>query len=158
MYEEIEQGDNIAKGCVEVKEMIAYDFVRIDTNEVGKKTVIEKSRLPYFCQRSEQEKIFRENNPGVREEDSKGVIIAASGVRIESFTIQLLESTAREKIDNPENVKQFTRKEPADLEGTTTSKEPTWQEQANRLGISTDGRTRKDVMAEIDKATTASTN
>jgi len=158
MYEEIEQGENVARGYIEVKEMIAYDFVRIDTNEVGKKTVIEKPLREYYCQTSEHERIFRENYPGVREYDERKVIIAASGVRIETFTIQLLESTAREYIDDPENVEQFTKKEPADLQVLSTSKEPTWQEQANRLGISTEGRTREDVEAEIDKATTASTN
>ena len=107
MYRELEQGENVARGCVEVKELIAYEATseprrcapekpgikgEIKTDRDGKILYVEISRKPCFCQTPEQERIFRENN---------------SDSRIETFTIQLLKSTAIEAIDNPENMKQF---------------------------------------------------
>ena len=112
LYEEVEQGDEVARGHVAVKEIIAYDFVEkrkvIERdklgNEIGSKwVIIENGRKPYFCQTKEQELIFMENNPGVRTEDSN------SGVRTESFSIQLLKSTAIKYMNGPRNVEQFTK-------------------------------------------------
>ena len=90
-------------GCVAVTEIIAYDFVKMEKERdelsgdlTGKEIKIEQSRGPYFCQTKEQERIFGENNPDARKE---------------SFGIQLLESTAKEFMNKPENVDQFKKKE-----------------------------------------------
>lgn len=156
LYEEIEQGDEVARGHVQVKEIIAYDFVKRKKvierdkigNEIGSKWVIvENGRKPYFCQTKEQELIFLENNPGVREEDSNKVIIAASGVRTESFSIQLLKSTAIKYMNDPRNVKEFTKKEEQTL--SETPEKLDWLHQAHRLGIPTDNRSKEDIVAEI---------
>ena len=150
LYKEIEQGDEVARGHVQVKEIIAYDFVEkrkvIERdklgNEIGSKmVVIENGRKPYFCQTKEQELIFKENNPGVRTEDSN------SGVRMESFSIQLLKSTAIKYLDDPRNVEQFTKKE--EQVSSETPEKLDWLHQAHRLGIPTDGRTKEDIVAEI---------
>lgn len=178
MYEEIEQGDEVAKGHVQVKEIIAYDFIERKKvierdkigNEIGSKwVIIENGRLPYFCQTKEQELVFLENNPGIREEDSNRVVIAASGVRTESFSIQLLKSTAIKYINDPRNVKEFTRKEEVAeavsiASPTQTLEEPeqTWRQQAKKFGIplnkETGGsRKKEDVLTDIVAALTRTT-
>ena len=97
----IEQGENVARGCVKVTEIIAYDATKEERrnteNEVkkdkdGNILYVEAPRKPYFCQTKEQETIFSENNPGVR---------------TETFEIQLLKSTAIRYLNDPENMKQF---------------------------------------------------
>jgi hypothetical protein len=179
LYEEMEQGDEVARGHVEVKEIIAYDFVEkrkvIERdklgNEIGSKmVVIENGRKPYFCQTKEQELIFKENNPGVRTKDFN------SGVRTESFSIQLLKSTAIKYLDEPRNVKEFTRPEkapPTDDQVFQIQKEKaiatfnlaskgevlgepesTWRQQAKQLSIplnkETGGsRKKEDVLTDI---------
>lgn len=110
MYEEMEQGENVARGCVKVTEIIAYDATKeprryspekegqrgeIRKDKDGNILYVEVSRGPYFCQTKEQERIFMEKNPGIR---------------TETFEIQLLESTAIKYIENPENMKQFPEK------------------------------------------------
>ncbi len=103
MYEEIEVLENVARGHVMVTELIAYDFDRmvdvIDelTNQpTGKQKKLEKSRGPFFCQTKEQELVFKENNPKAR---------------VESFNVQLLKSTAIEKLNDAENMKAFVKRE-----------------------------------------------
>lgn len=111
MYEEMEQGENVARGCVKVTEIIAYDATKeprrympekagdkgeIMTDKEGNILYVEVGRQPYFCQTKEQESIFAENNPGIR---------------TETFGIQLLKSTAIKYLDDPRNIKQFTKKE-----------------------------------------------
>lgn len=103
MYKEEEQDETVARGCVRITEVIAYDFVRMETikdEQTGKDTdmkrKIEKSRGPYFYQDSSEDfLIFRENNPNAR---------------LETFGIQVLKSTAIKYINRPENMEQFTRK------------------------------------------------
>jgi len=92
MYKEVEQAENVARGYVEIIEIIAYDFVKEIENEMGKKVKIEKGREPYFCQDSEDAMIFSENNPKVR---------------TETFTIQVRKSTAKKYIDSKRNMKAF---------------------------------------------------
>ncbi len=92
MYEEIEQGDDVARGCVKVVELIAYDKFGEKVNDVGKVTILENSRKPVFCQTKEQELIYNKNNPDAR---------------IESFSIQLLKSTAIDKMNSLDNMKKF---------------------------------------------------
>lgn len=99
MYKEIEVIEDVARGHVQVVELIAYDFDKmvdvIDelTNQpTGKQKKLEKSRGPFFCQTKEQELVFKQNNPDAR---------------TETFTIQLLKSTAIAKIDAPKNMKAF---------------------------------------------------
>jgi hypothetical protein len=94
MYEEVEQEENVPRGYVKVMEVIAYDPVGKKTNDVGKETVIEKGRQPYFCQNSEDIITFKENNPKAR---------------IETFAVQLLKQVAIRKINDHENMKQFGR-------------------------------------------------
>ena len=178
LYEEIEQGDDVARGHVQVKEIIAYDFVErrkvIERdklgNEIGSKMVIiENGRKPYFCQTAEQELIFMENNPGVRAEGSN------SGVRTESFNIQLLKSTAIKYMNDPRNVEQFTRKEPVESSKEAAvaafnnaskleESEPTWRQQAKQLGVplnkETGGSRKKedvlvDIVAKLTQTTTS---
>ncbi len=101
MYREEEQDETVARGCVRVTEVIAYDFVKMETimdEQTGKPTdmkrKIEKSRGPYFYQEIEDFQVFRENNPKAR---------------LETFAIQMLKSTAVKRIDKPENMKQFRK-------------------------------------------------
>lgn len=183
LYEEVEQGDDVARGHVQVKEIIAYDFVEkrkvIERdklgNEIGSKLVIiENGRPPYFCQTKEQELVFLENNPGTRTEDFN------SGVRTESFSIQLLKSTAIKYLNDPRNVKEFTRPEPAEvpipvlsnitepvsikppvITSVVPEQEPeqTWRQQAKLFGIplnkETGGsRKKEDVLTDIVAALT----
>ena len=170
MYEEIEQGDEVARGHVQVVELIAYDFVRREfvKDEFGsitdKQRVVEKGRAPYFCQTKEQEVIFKENNPDAR---------------IETFTIQLLKSTAIKYLDALRNVRQFTRcispptddqvfqrrkKESVDAFNiaskgeTLENPELTWRKQAKALGIPMFQRSKEEVLADIAKQTTTSTS
>lgn len=111
MYEEMEQGDNVARGCVAVTEIIAYDATKeprryapekaggigeIRKDKDGNILYVEVGRTPYFCQTKEQESIFAENNPGIR---------------TETFGIQLLKSTAIKYLNDLRNKKQFTKKE-----------------------------------------------
>ncbi len=105
MYVEVEQDENVAKGCVQVKELIAYDFVEkkkvIEKDKIGnvigeKEVIIEKSRNKCFCQSPEDAVIYKANNPDAR---------------IETFSIQLLKSTAKKYINDPENMKQFKEKD-----------------------------------------------
>ncbi len=92
MYEEMEQEQDVARGCIKVIEIIAYDKIGTKTNDVGKVTDIERSRKPCFCQTPEDEVIYKEKYPKAR---------------IETFTIQLLKKTAIAKLDDPDNVRQF---------------------------------------------------
>lgn len=99
MYQEIEALEDVAKGHVVVKELIAYDFDRMEEvideltgQPTGKMRKIEKSRKPCFCQTPEDEAIYKANN---------------SEARIETFGIQLLKSTAIKYLNDPENMKQF---------------------------------------------------
>jgi len=95
-----ERDENVARGCVRVTEIIAYDFVGhkkddegiVLTDAKGRPIIIDKGRAPYFCQTKEQEFAFTSNNPDVR---------------VETFTIQLQIPTARKLINAPRNVAAF---------------------------------------------------
>ena len=110
MYREVEQDENVARGCVEIIEIIAYDATkepmrhplekgetkgRIKKDADGDTLYVEVARDPYFCQDPEDALIFSENNP-----DS----------RTETFTVQLRKSTAVKYLDAPRNMKQFERR------------------------------------------------
>lgn len=102
MYREEEQDESVARGCVRVTEVIAYDFVKMETvmdSLTGKPTdmkrKVEKSRGPFFYQDSADFLVFRENNPDAR---------------LESFNIQMRKETAKERINKPENMAQFKRR------------------------------------------------
>jgi len=103
MYREEEQDETVARGCVRITEVIAYDFVKMQVimdELTGKPTdmkrKIEKSRGPYFYQDSEDFVIFKDNNPNAR---------------LETFNIQMLRSTAVKRINKPSNMKQFKRRD-----------------------------------------------
>jgi len=95
MYQKVEQEENVPKGYVKVMEVIAYDPVGEKFNDVGKKTIVEEGRQPYFCQDSFDIATFKENNVGAR---------------VETFSVQLPERTAIKYINDPRNMKQFGRK------------------------------------------------
>jgi len=153
MYEKMEQGENVARGCVQVTEIIAYDATKeprryspekaggigeIMKDKEGNILYVEIGRQPYFCQTKEQESIFAENNPGIR---------------TETFGIQLLKSTAIRYLNDPENVKQFISPEqhqpiiPPTMEDL--AEEPTWRQQASKLGIKMYQRKKEDVLMDI---------
>ncbi len=69
---------------------------QLDTG-IGRKKVtqINVGNKTYFCVTPEEERIFSENNPGAK---------------METFKIELLASTAHERLNDPENKKQFIRK------------------------------------------------
>ncbi len=110
MYKEIEQNENVARGHIEVIEIIAYDATKeprrripekdglsgeIMKDKDGNTLYVEVSRGPYFCQDPEDALIFAENNPDTR---------------TETFTVQVRKSTAIKYLDDPGNMKQFKRK------------------------------------------------
>ena len=110
MYREIEQGENVSRGCVEVVEIIAYDATKeprrhppekdgtageIRKDKNGNVLYVEIGREPYFCQDPEDALIFAENNPDAR---------------TETFTVQLRKTTAIKYMDALRNMKQFERK------------------------------------------------
>ena len=92
MYEEMEQGEEVARGYVKVIELIAYDKIGEKKNDVGKVSDIERSRPPCFCQTAEQESIYKAKYPKAR---------------IETFGIQVLKKTAIAKLNDPANMRQF---------------------------------------------------
>ena len=109
MYREIEQAENVARGHVEVIEIIAYDTTKeprrhppdkdqakgdIMKDKEGNILYVEISRGPYFCQDPEDATTFAENNPDTR---------------TESFTVQVRKTTAVKYLDAPTNMIQFKR-------------------------------------------------
>ncbi len=111
MYREVEQNENVARGHVEVIEIIAYDATkeprrhplekgetkgRVKKDNDGNTIYIENPREPYFCQDPEDALIFAENNPKAR---------------TETFTVQIRKSTAIQYLDSPRNMKQFKKME-----------------------------------------------
>ena len=111
MYREIEQDDNVARGHVEVIEIIAYDRTkeprrhplergetkgRVKKDADGNTLYVEVGRAPYFCQDPEDALTFAENNPDAR---------------TETFTVQVRRSTAIDYIDSHYNMKQFKKRE-----------------------------------------------
>lgn len=113
MYREVEQNENVARGHVEVIEIIAYDATEeprrhppdkgqaegkgdIIKDRNGNVLYVEISRGPYFCQDPEDALIFAENNPTTR---------------TESFTVQVRKTTAIKYLDAPRNMKQFKKRE-----------------------------------------------
>ena len=111
MYREVEQNENIARGHVEVIEIIAYDATeeprrhplekgetqgRIKKDADGNTMYVESPRAPYFCQDPEDALVFAENNPKVR---------------TETFTVQVRKSTAIQYLDAPRNMEQFKKME-----------------------------------------------
>lgn len=148
MYAEIEQDASVARGCVQVTEILAYDATKeprrhmpekegeigeIMKDKEGNILYVEIGRPPYFCQTKEQERIFAENHPGIR---------------TETFEVQLLKSTAIKYLDDPENVKQFISSERHQpMEDLT--EESNWRQQASKLGIKMYQRKKEDVLMDI---------
>ena len=155
MYREIEQEENVARGHVEVIEIIAYDFVRMEKildeltgDDTGRQRKVEKGRAPYFCQDPEDALIFAENNPDVR---------------TETFTVQLRKSMAIKYLDAPRNMKQFKgdldsqEVELIDVlvEDIPDGEFKDWKmvlAKAKELGITTHGKKRGQLEAEIKEA------
>jgi len=97
MYKEIppeERGEHIAKGHVEVIQLIVYEVVGMKENEYGEKIPDKEGRGSFFCQDPEDVNVFMKLNPKLE---------------TEQFTVQLLKSTAMKYINNPENMKRFGR-------------------------------------------------
>ncbi len=146
MYQEIEQGENVARGHVEVIEIIAYDPTkeprrhplekgetqgRIKKDNDGATMYVESPRAPYFCQDPEDALTFAENNPDAR---------------TETFTIQIRKSTAIEYLDAPRNMKQFVKQED---NVQSESADVDWRQQAKELDIKMYQRKKEDVLAGI---------
>lgn len=111
MFVEVEQDEDVARGCVKVTEIIAYDATKeprryspekaggvceIRKDGDGNILYVEVGREPYFCQDPELVSVFTKNNPDAR---------------IETFTIQLRKSIAMKHINSPRNMAQFKKKE-----------------------------------------------
>ena len=111
MYREVEQNENIARGHVEVMEIIAYDATKeprrqplekgetkgeIKKDKDGNILYVEIPREPYFCQDPEDALVFAENNPKAR---------------TETFTVQVRKSTAINYLNAPRNMEQFKKRE-----------------------------------------------
>jgi hypothetical protein len=108
MYREIEQAENVARGHVEVIEIIAYKATKEARRhppekhglkgEIIKKDgeiqYVEISSGPFFCQDPEEAQIFTENNPELR---------------TETFTVQVRKSTAIKYLNAEENMKMFKK-------------------------------------------------
>jgi len=109
MYQELEQNENVARGCVEVIEVILYDATKtpqrylserhgvagaIKRDESGSILYEEAGRDPYFCQDPLDVYTLEENNPKSR---------------VETFTIQLRKPTAIEYINSKRNMDAFKR-------------------------------------------------
>lgn len=106
MYREIEQAENVARGHVEVIEIITYKATKTPRRHPpekhglkgeiikkdGETQYVEVSSGPYFCQDPEDSQIFTETHPDLR---------------TESFTVQVRKSTAIKYIDAEDNMKQF---------------------------------------------------
>lgn len=107
MYREIEQAENVARGCVEIIEIIGYKATKeLRRHPPDKDQAIgdiifdkEKNKLyveipygPFYCQEPDQSMTFTENNPNIR---------------TETFTIQVRKATAMAYLNDPENIKQF---------------------------------------------------
>jgi hypothetical protein len=107
MYREIEQEENVARGCVEIIEIIGYKATKVlrryppdkdqATGDVmkdkeGNKLYVEEPQGPFYCQQPDQSMTFAENNPNLR---------------TETFTIQIRKATALAYLNDPENMKQF---------------------------------------------------
>ncbi len=60
----------------------------------------------YFCITAEEQRIFAENNPGVK---------------TESFKVELQEAAAEKYLNDPENKKQFTKKIEKKVEETVNA-------------------------------------
>ncbi len=110
MYREVEQDENVARGHVEVIELIPYKATKEPRryppekdgiigekirDKEGNVLFVETTTGPYFCQDPEDILVFEENNPDVR---------------IENFTVQVRKSTAMKYLNATENMKQFVRK------------------------------------------------
>ena len=109
MYQDIEQGENVARGCASVIEVIPYDITKeprrhppdrdrmegdIMKDKNGNTLYVEIPRKPLFCQDPEDVTVFTESNPKVR---------------VETFTIQIRKTTAKNYIDSEYNMKSFGR-------------------------------------------------
>ena len=64
--------------------------------EMKKVIQINANGKTYFCETSQEQHVFSENNPDVK---------------TETFHIELEDSTARRYLNDPENKKQFTKRE-----------------------------------------------
>lgn len=67
-----------------------------EQDKMVKVTQINANGKRYFCQTPQEQQIFAENNPGVK---------------TESFNVELQAETAKSYLNDPENKKQFTKKE-----------------------------------------------
>ena len=113
MYVEMEQDEDVARGCVKVTELIMYDVTKekrrytpekpgikgeIMKDKEGNVLYVEIGHKPYFCQTKEQEITFAANNPDAR---------------IETHTLQVLKQTAIGFLNSERNMEQFKEKDNA---------------------------------------------
>ena len=100
MYKEIIQGEDVPRGYIKLIQIIPYDKAKVKKIDVEKNKVVmvdtEIGRRSYFCQDKEDLLIFKENNPEPR---------------LETHDVQVLKSTAVKYLNDPENMKEFVKKE-----------------------------------------------
>ena len=98
--ENLKEKFEMLKGKVELLEILAKQPAVPKVEEVQIKLVkvkqINANGKSYFCKTQQEQQVFAENNPGVK---------------TESFDIELQEATAEKYLNDPENIKQFTKKE-----------------------------------------------
>ncbi len=101
MSEVMDRLDNL-ENRVDLLEIIAKKAMSVvpekepEQEKMKKVIQINAGSKKFFCMTSLDERIFAENNPGVK---------------TESFHVELLETIADAYLNDPENKKQFTKKE-----------------------------------------------
>lgn len=88
---------------VQLLEIIAKQGLKVSaepTQTVKKVIQINAKGKRYFCETTQEQQVFSENNPGVK---------------TETFSIELPVADADKYLNDPENKKQFTKKEGSQL-------------------------------------------
>lgn len=100
--QELEEKLNILENRVQLLEIIAKAGTQQQLAEMPKtKKVIQINAYKggrgekYFCMTQQEQSIFAENNPGVK---------------TETFKVELPDYVANERLNDPENKKQFVKK------------------------------------------------
>ena len=99
-YEEINERIKGLVNRVELLEIVAkaqsQSVPQSESTSIKKVIQINAKGKTYFCTTSQEQQIFTENNPGVE---------------TETFNIELPPTVADRYLNNPENKKQFTKKD-----------------------------------------------
>lgn len=99
--ESLKERFEFLKSKVDLLEILAKSRVAAPSPEAQIEPMVKVKQINaggkrYFCKTIQEQQIFAENNPGVK---------------TESFDIELQSETAKGYLEDPENIKQFTKKE-----------------------------------------------